>query len=169
MRRTDYSSCVILIPPNLLLPVGQVKNRIHQPNSNVDQLSETTFGRFPGLILAWLSYTCRFVPTCCFSSSLIPLIISSHKKHEFIYSREKNLSMAHCRRIWKPIAPSLNVKLYRYNGKNRRKSLTVYNRNLKIRGQRRRENVAEKVNWPFCNLHRDCSKLLTLSNVGELS
>ena len=32
-----------------------------------------------------------------------------------------------------------------------------------------RENVAEKVNSRSFNLHRDYSKSLTLSNVGELS
>ena len=32
-----------------------------------------------------------------------------------------------------------------------------------------RENVTEKVNSPSFNLHRDYSKSLTLSNVGEPS
>ena len=42
-------------------------------------------------------------------------------------------------------------------------------KDLKIRGLGRRENVAEKVNSRSFNLHRDYSKSLTLSNVGEPS
>ena len=42
-------------------------------------------------------------------------------------------------------------------------------KDLKIRGPGRRENVAEKVNSRSFNLHRDYSKSLTLSNVGEPS
>ena len=42
-------------------------------------------------------------------------------------------------------------------------------KDLKIRGLGRRENVAEKVNSRSFNLHRDYSKSLTLTNVGEPS
>ena len=45
----------------------------------------------------------------------------------------------------------------------------VFNRDLKIRGRRWQENVAEKVNSRSFNLHRDYSKSLDLSNEGEPS